>query len=139
MFPILKIQYSKKLLYFAMFLYSSAGIATMMSAIPWYCKLAFLLLLMTNARLYFVRHIFLTDHRAVIAIWQPNPAFWSLQMANQQIVNAYLLPNNLVTHFLTVLNFKSEDNLRLTVIITPESVEQDAYRKLLAHLYHAPK
>ncbi|MBA2654588.1 MAG: hypothetical protein H0U71_05940 [Gammaproteobacteria bacterium] len=86
---------------------------------------------------YFKRYILLSHPRSVVALTKPSDTlFWTVTMANNQTVHAALNSNSLVTHFLLVLNFKCEQSLQLTTLLTPESIGYRNYRRLLVYLKH---
>jgi hypothetical protein len=134
----LNLQPSKKLILFAIFLYGGAAFALLMNTLPCYYKLILFLILLINAPLYF-KQLLLQDPFSINALWKANTSFWTLQLQNQDVVHAQLRTNSLITHFLMVLNFKCEPHLKLTAILTPESVGFQDYRKLLVYLYHSKK
>ena len=137
MLHLIKIQPSKKLNYFAVCIYTGAACTLVINTLPWYCNLILGLLLLYSAKRYFQKYIFLIHPCAITALWKPAATFWCLRLANNEVLNATLLKMSLVSHFLLVLRFETEENIRLVTLLTPESIGLQDYRRLLVHLYHS--
>ena len=139
MLTLITVKPSLKLALSALMLYLSLVITLVVNALPWYFKIGVLFFLITNITDYFKRHILLRHPESIIAFWRDSDGFWSLQMNNSEIKNAYLQKNTVVTHFLILLNFYTEDSNKVSIILRPESVGAQTYRRLLVDLHHNKK
>lgn len=78
----------------------------------------------------------MTHKRAVIGFWKDNSEFWTLKKYNSERVYAQLLGTSLITHVLIVLRFRCEDNSKISIILSQQSLCAQDYRRLAVYLYH---
>lgn len=128
---------SLKLFWFSVSLYTGAGIAMLVCGLPLVLKVAFLFLLSSSAKLYFNRYIFLNDPRSVVSFWKNSDGFWFLRQSNMHVRSVILQKTSFITRFLTVLHFYTENRERLFVLLTPESIGLQDYRRLIVLLRHS--
>jgi hypothetical protein len=134
--PIIHIYPALKLIFLSSVFYVLGCVALIVSELPWYIKLSLLLLLLTNYRSYFRRNLNLSNDIAVVAFWKSNKEWWSLKLSNGRSINGHLRKTSIITRFLMVLYFECESSLRQTIILIPESIGHQAYRRLLVYIYH---
>jgi hypothetical protein len=122
-----------------LFLYAGTEVAVLLSAAPWYAKLILSVLLIRQGQHYLRHQIRLQDPRSVLAVACHSNGLWVVQFANAALKFAYLRPASVVTHFLIILLFITEDQQRISVIITRDSIGDQPFRRLLIHLHHNRK
>jgi hypothetical protein len=133
------IKSSRTLSLMTLLLYIGAEVALLLSTVAWYGQLLLTGLLIMQAQNYLRRHIWLRDHESVVALACSSSGLWSLQLANSALKFADLRPTSFVTHFLIILLFITEDQRRISVIITRNSIGFQPFRRLLIHLHHNRK
>lgn len=137
MLTIIEINPSKKLFLFALTIYLSTALIILLASLNWFIKILLILFLLTNGKKYFKQKILLTNYFSIRAFWKSSEDFWFLKQKCGETLCAFLKNNSLVTQFLLVLNFYTEERKSVSVIITPESIGRSNYRRLLGHLYHS--
>lgn len=127
---------SRKLVLAGFLLYALALSAILIASLPIFLTLVLITLVAMNGSLYFRRYLLLKHPQAIVAMAKAG-AFWSLRLANNEVLTAELKQNSLVTHFLMVMNFKCQSSSHLTAILSPECTGLENYRQLLVLLKYS--
>lgn len=103
----------------------------------WYYKIALSVMVIINFRIYSQRHLFQKAPLAVVSFWKTSTGFWCLQFDNSQCLFANLHFPSVVTRYLIILKFFTEERKTVYVILTPDCIGEKEYCKLCGYLFHS--
>jgi hypothetical protein len=126
-----------KLIFLMSVFYSITLILIFCCDIAWYLKIVLCLMILMNSRIYFQRHLLQTSSQAVISFWKTSADFWCLHFANSEVLFANLHFPCVVTRYITILKFYTEERKTVFVIITPGCIGKNEYCKLCGYLSHS--
>ena len=87
---------------------------------------------------YFLRlFVFKSLKKSVRSIHQDSVNNWYVVAANSAQQSALLLPSSFVSKLLIMLNYTGINNVKYSVLITPDCVSEDEFRRLRVRLKKA--
>ncbi len=134
MLPLITLKTAKSLHCLFFFLFLGSIFAVLISTLSMITKIGLLLIVCRLGLRYFKKQISLNHPLSIIGLARTNSGIWTVVLTNQQIVYGALKGSSYVSNFILILNFLTEQNLRLTTIIVKASVGAQAFRQLLANI-----
>lgn len=136
MIPI-SIKPSNQLILLIILVYMTTTILILLCGLTTWLKFALVTIIFINAKYYAKRNLLQTSKNAVLEFWRTDEGFWCLQFGNSQTLFAFLKPPSFVTQFLMILKFSTENRQKIFIILTPNCIGKDNYRRLISFLIHA--
>jgi hypothetical protein len=128
--PRVSVQLSVALL----FIHGLALIAVFSLSEPVWVYFTLVSLVLMNFYMTFNTHVLGRGKRAILSmIWDEN-GDWVVTSNDGQPVQAKLLPGSFVHVYLMILSFRLENHQRRNVLILPDALHPNTYRKLLARM-----
>ena len=85
--------------------------------------------------IYFVRmHLTLNANKSICSIVKNSNGDWNLALKNSEVPNVLISTTSFVSNTLIILVCIDGFNNHYTALITPDSVNQDVFRRLKVHL-----
>lgn len=85
---------------------------------------------------YYPRYISLTHPRVIKKVLRQLSGQWLLEFKDGRTEAVNILGDSLVTNCVVVLNFKTVTKRRISVVIFPDAIKSQPFRKLLVLLRH---
>jgi hypothetical protein len=106
---------------------------TLSMGVAWWSTVALLIGVVLSA-VWCYRWHFVHRGDAITEVLSLPDGRWLITTARPTLSPAVLLPNSLVLPWLTVLVFRLEDGRRRAVLLLPDNVEENAFRRLRVRL-----
>lgn len=129
----LNLQCSKQITFWVILIHLISLVCINLYAIQFSIKLALMLLVLLHASHVYIYYVRLIHVDSVRSIELNTHGQWLLRK-QQQWIEAELLDDSLVTHYLMVLNFKTKSYLNTSVILMRDSVSAEEWRRLRVYL-----
>ncbi len=122
---------------FALFTAATHGVAAavMVSAgMAWWIDILLCTLIAASAAYIYMRHVRLTHARAVLRLTWTRHGDWRLVYADGVAQTAELQGDSYVHPWLVVLNFSLQPKGRASVVLFPDSLHEEDFRRLRVRL-----
>lgn len=120
---------------FLIFVHFGAVIAIAGLSLNWLVIVAISILVLLSLIYTIRRYALQLGAKAIIKCWLNNEEEWLLQNRNDHVFTAKLAESSFRSRYLVILNFSLlSNNKKITVIILPDSLSNEAFRSLRSAL-----